>query len=198
MHAIGLIGPYRRGILSFAALRGLRTSLAKTCFLHRKFVSRRRSYCLLQLALFGILIQLSLYSSYYSCCLIICFNRTRSLPMSASNSAVSDPARAIKLARFLNSILYGDQSLKNFQNGVTFIEAICGQPDPPTCIEKVISSPHGLTSLQACMRFNAAPSFQNGPATKLIQYIQCPTLKIILGGNYLHRIILHIIEPPIF
>ena len=48
------------------------------------------------------------------------------------------------------------------------------------------------------MRFNAAPSFQNGPATKLIQYIQCPTLKIILGGNYLHQIVLHIVEPPIF
>ena len=48
------------------------------------------------------------------------------------------------------------------------------------------------------MRFNADPSFQNGPATKLIQYIQCPTLKIILGGNYLHQTVLHIVEPPIF
>ena len=48
------------------------------------------------------------------------------------------------------------------------------------------------------MRFNATPSFQNGPATKLIQYIQCPTLKIILGGNYLHQTVLHIVEPPIF
>ena len=48
------------------------------------------------------------------------------------------------------------------------------------------------------MRFDAAPSFQNGPATKLIQYIQCPTLKIILGGNYLHQTVLHIVEPPIF
>ena len=48
------------------------------------------------------------------------------------------------------------------------------------------------------MRFDATPSFQNGPATQLIKYIQCPTLKIILGGDYLHRIILHIVEPPFF
>lgn len=118
--------------------------------------------------------------------------------MSASSSAVSDPARATKLARFLDSILYGNQTLKTGSNGVLFIEALCAQPDPPTCIERVISSPHGLSSVQACMRFDDAPSFQNGPATNLIRYIQCPTLKIILGGNYLHQIILRIVEPPIF
>lgn len=48
------------------------------------------------------------------------------------------------------------------------------------------------------MRFNATSAFQNGPATNLIRYIQCPTLKIILGGDYLHQIILHIVEPPFF
>lgn len=94
--------------------------------------------------------------------------------------------------------MYGDQKLKTFQNAVLFIEALCGQPDPPTCIERVISSPHGLSSLQASMRFNASPSFHNGPATNLIRYIQCSTLKIILGGHYLHQVILHIVEPPIF
>ena len=118
--------------------------------------------------------------------------------MSTSSSTASDPVRASKLAKFLNTILYGDQKLKTLQNGVLFIEALCDQPDPPTCIERLISSPHGLSSLQASMRFNAASSFHNGPATKLIQYIQCPTLKIILGGDYLHRTISHIVEPPIF
>lgn len=118
--------------------------------------------------------------------------------MSASTSAISDPARATKLAKFFNSILYGDQTLKTAQNGVLFIESLCDQPDPPSCIEKVISSSHGLSSVQACIRFNAAPAFQNGPATNLIRYIQCPALKKILGGDYLHRVILHIVEPPIF
>ena len=118
--------------------------------------------------------------------------------MSASSSTISDPARASKLAKFFNSILFGDQNLKTFQNGVLFIEALCAQADPPTCIEKVISSPRGLASLQACMRFDAAPSFQNGPATKLIRYVQCPALKTILGGEYLRQIVLHIVEPPIF
>lgn len=111
---------------------------------------------------------------------------------------MTDPSRATRLARFLDSILFGSQALKTAQNGVLFIEALCGQPDPPTCIERVVSSPHGLSSVQASMRFNAAPSFQNGPATNLIRYLQCLTLKIILGGDYLHQTILHIVEPPIF
>lgn len=117
--------------------------------------------------------------------------------MSASSSTASDP-RATKLAKFLNSILYGDQNLKTPQNGNLFIEALCAQSDPPACIERVISSPRGLASVQACMRFNAATSFQNGPATCLIRYLQCPALKIILGGEYLRQIIKHIVEPPIF
>ena len=118
--------------------------------------------------------------------------------MSTSISTASDPNRATNLAKFFHSILHGNQTLKTSQKGSLFIEALCGQPDPPACIEKLISSPHGLSSLQTSMRFDAAPSFQNGPATKLIQYIQCPTLKIILGGDFLHTIIMHIVEPPIF
>ena len=120
------------------------------------------------------------------------------MPMSASSSAAGDPGRATYLAKFLNSILKGDQTLKTAQNGNLFIEALCGQPDPPTCIESVISSPNGLSSVQACMRFSASPSFQNGPATNLLRYIQSPTLKIILGGDYLRQTILRITEPPIF
>ena len=118
--------------------------------------------------------------------------------MSASTPVGSNPARATKLARLLDSILYGNRALKTVQDGLHFIESLCGQPDPPTCIERVISSPYGLSSVQACMRFDATLAFQNGPATDLIRYIQCPTLKIILGGDYLHQTILHIVEPPFF
>lgn len=118
--------------------------------------------------------------------------------MSASSSAAGAPGRATNLAKFLNSILKDGHTLKTAQNGILFIEALCGQPDPPTCIESVISSPNGLSSVQACMRFSASPSFQNGLATNLIRYIQSPTLKTILGGDYLRQTILHIVEPPIF
>lgn len=48
------------------------------------------------------------------------------------------------------------------------------------------------------MRFNAAPPFQNGAASELIRYIQCPALKIILEGDYLRKTVLNIVEPPIF
>lgn len=109
-----------------------------------------------------------------------------------------DSGRAIKLTGFFNSVLQGDQTLRTGQNGNLFIEALCGQPDPPTCIEKIIASPHGLSSVQTSMRFNASASFQNGPATKLLKYIQDPALKIILGGSYLEQLTVSIVEPPIF
>ena len=79
-----------------------------------------------------------------------------------------------------------------------FIEALCDQPDPPTCIEKVISSPEGLPAVQTCLRFNASASFHNGPATNLLRYIQDSELSIVLGGDYIHRVVSHIVKPPIF
>ena len=118
--------------------------------------------------------------------------------MMLATSTTSDSGRATKLSRFFNAVLRGDLPLRTSQNAVTFIEALCDQPDPPTTIEKIISSTAGLSSLRACLRLNASTAFQNGSATALLQYIQSPDLKIILGGDYLHRVIIHIVDPPIF
>ena len=118
--------------------------------------------------------------------------------MTTPSASSTDPSRVTKLAKFFNAIISGAQSLKTPKNGDLFLEALCDQPDAPTCIEKIISSQAGLSSIQTCLRFNASASFQNGPATALLRYVQCPSLKIIHGGNFLHRVILHVVEPPFF
>lgn len=48
------------------------------------------------------------------------------------------------------------------------------------------------------MRFDASPSFQNRSATDFLQYCQSPALRVIHGGDYLHQILLQVVEPPIF
>ncbi len=123
--------------------------------------------------------------------------------MQALNSSMTaiqagDSSRATKLSRFFNSVIHGERTLKNVKDGDLFIESLCGQSDPATGIEKVISQSQGLSSIQACMRLDVSARFLNGQATALLQYIQDPTLKAICGGDFLQRLILHIAEPPIF
>ena len=106
--------------------------------------------------------------------------------------------RDSKLSKFFNSVIRGERLLKGAKDGDLFIEALCGQPDPATSIEKILSQPQGLMSIQTCMRLDASPRFFNGPTTKILQYIQDPALKVICGGEFLQRIILQMVEPPIF
>lgn len=107
-------------------------------------------------------------------------------------------SREAKLARFFDSVVRGAQPLKTVQNGKLFIEALCVQPDPPTCVDKIVSSTAGMSAIQTAMRFDDTADFQNGPATSLLRYMQSPALKTIHAGKYLHLIILNLVEPPFF
>jgi len=80
--------------------------------------------------------------------------------MATSVTLPSDTGRAAKLTKFIDSVVRGVQALKAAHNGNLFIEALCVQLDPPTCIEKVVSSPVGLSALQTSLRFNCSVPFQ--------------------------------------
>jgi len=117
--------------------------------------------------------------------------------MSTSLSHPENPRGAL-LANFYRGVLSGKHTLQTPQNGNLFIEAVCSQTDPPTCVHEIISSQNGLPSVQACMRFSFSPVFLNGRATELLRYLQAPALKAICGGDLLHQVILCIVKPPIF
>ncbi len=117
--------------------------------------------------------------------------------MSSSSPAVPS-ARTTKLAKFFNSTLHGDQPLKTARQAELFIEALCDQPDPPTCINRVVSSSAGLSAVQSSLRFDSSASFFNGPAAALIRYMQDPGLKLILGGDFVRQVTQVMVEPPIF
>lgn len=117
--------------------------------------------------------------------------------MSASLSHPESPRGAL-LANYYRGVLSGKHILQTSQNGNLFIEAICAQADPPTCVHEIISSHNGLPPVQACMRFSISPIFINGRATELLRYLQAPALKTICGGDLLREVVLRIVKPPIF
>lgn len=116
----------------------------------------------------------------------------------SSSSHATPSARTARLAKLFTLVLRGDQPLESAKQAELFIEALSDQPDPPTCIEKIISSPAGLSAVQSSLRFDPSVSFHNGSATVLIRYFQDPGLKTILGGDYVRRVTQAMVEPPIF
>lgn len=109
----------------------------------------------------------------------------------------SNNPRLAKLNKVFNSILFGKVALRT-DNAKHFLEAICAQPDAATCLDKLIASKSGLTALQQAMHSERSTKFFNNHASDLLAFLQAPHLKIINGGDYLHDIVLKIVDPPIF
>ncbi|EKD17579.1 NFX1-type zinc finger-containing protein 1 [Drepanopeziza brunnea f. sp. 'multigermtubi' MB_m1] len=116
---------------------------------------------------------------------------------SLDQSDQSDP-RIIRLSKFFNDVLYGRRALNSSRDGKLFLEALCVQADPAVCAHKLLSSPSGVKSLQASMRFDTSPAFLNDHALPLLLYLQDPSLKAIDSGSVLSKLLLSIVEPPFF
>lgn len=111
---------------------------------------------------------------------------------------MADDQRIAKLSRFFNQVCHGERALSTSRDGRLFLEALCAQSEPPKCAHKLISSPSGISSLQAAVRFDQSASFMNGEATELLRYFQDPTLKPIGSGSILTRLLLPLVDPPFF
>lgn len=110
---------------------------------------------------------------------------------------MADNPRAARLKKLLDSIIHAKAQLTK-HNTATFLEAVCAQPDPASCVHKIIASTNGLDAIQNAMRYDLSVPFLNGPATSLLAYIQVPELASIGGGTFLHHVLLKIVDPPIF
>ena len=113
-------------------------------------------------------------------------------------SSGSDDARTAKLSAFFNRVIHDQRKLSTARDGKLFIESICAQSDPPTCAHKLLSSPSGLSSLQASVRFDTSVTFCNEEAVSLLHYLQTPSLKAIGSGSFLAQLLLSMVEPPFF
>jgi hypothetical protein len=113
-------------------------------------------------------------------------------------SSSSDDPRVTRLSVFFNKVLYGPRTLSTARDGKLFIEAMCVQADPATCAHKLLSSPSGLSALQASVRFDTSVTFLNENAVPLLRYLQTPSLKAIGSGSVLAQLLLSMVEPPFF
>lgn len=114
------------------------------------------------------------------------------------STSSSDAARVTKLTGFFHGVLHGQRKLLTARDGKLFIEAICVQADPATCSHKILSSPNGLSALQASVRFDTSVTFLNNDAVPLLRYLQSPSLKAIGNGSVLRQLLLSMVEPPFF
>lgn len=113
-------------------------------------------------------------------------------------SSSSDDPRVTKLSALFNKVIYGQRTLSTARDGKLFIEAMCVQADPATCAHKLLSSPYGLSALQASVRFDTSVAFLNEDAVPLLRYLQTSSLKAIGSGSVLAQLLLSMVEPPFF
>jgi hypothetical protein len=95
-------------------------------------------------------------------------------------------ARSSRLRNLFAKVLSGKQGITD-ANTSLFLEAICDQSDPATCIQRLINSGHGFLALQSALRINTSSTFLNGPLPSFLRYLQAPELKSICGGDVLRR-----------
>ncbi|KAJ8587343.1 hypothetical protein M405DRAFT_741994, partial [Rhizopogon salebrosus TDB-379] len=100
--------------------------------------------------------------------------------------------RTAQLDKRFNDILRGKVPANT--NYSLFLEAICAQQDPATCINNIVGSPSGSSAVQAAMRHNTATSFLNGTATTLLVYL----FRATDLGDVLDHLLTAIVDPPIF
>ena len=108
-----------------------------------------------------------------------------------------DKVKTAKLNKLFGAIISGKQLL-NPQNNALFLEALCTSPDPAGCIDSIINSQKGLSSLQSSLRMDISPPFLNDTAAKVLQAIAAPEVSMIANGTYVQKVVMAIVEPPIF
>ncbi|KAG2151638.1 P-loop containing nucleoside triphosphate hydrolase protein [Suillus bovinus] len=101
--------------------------------------------------------------------------------------------RQAQLEKRFNDILQG-RVTADARSYAHFLEAICAQQDPATCINKIVESPHGSSAVQAAMRHNTTSQFLNGSATTLLLYL----FRATDLGDVLDHLLTAIVNPPIF
>lgn len=106
--------------------------------------------------------------------------------------------RAAGLTKLFNAVIYGRRELKSAADGNRFLEALCSQEDASKCVECLIAAPAGLSAVAKAFRFSRESAFLNGPASSVLLHLSQPSIKQLQSGQFLHRVLEQIVEPPTF
>ena len=102
------------------------------------------------------------------------------------------------LTKFFNAIIHGHRELKSLADGNRFLEALYTQEDAFKSVESLIAAPKGLNSIAKAFRFSRDSAFLNGPSTKTLLHLSHPSLKQLYNGQFLHRVLEQLVQPPTF
>lgn len=106
--------------------------------------------------------------------------------------------RAAGLTKLFHAVIHGHRELKSIADSNRFLEAITNQDDPSKCVECLIAAPVGLSAIAKAFRFSNDIAFLNGPATTVILYLSQPSIKQLHGGQFQHRVLEKLVQPPTF
>jgi hypothetical protein len=106
--------------------------------------------------------------------------------------------RAAGLTKLFNAVIFGHRDLKSAADANRFLEALCAQEDVSKCVEQLIAAPNALGAIAKAFRFSANATFINGHATSVLHHLAQPSVKQLYAGQFLHRILEQIVEPPTF
>ncbi|KAF8065347.1 P-loop containing nucleoside triphosphate hydrolase protein [Lyophyllum atratum] len=106
--------------------------------------------------------------------------------------------RSVRLNRLLETVLNGKIKLETGAICKQFLEAIYSNPDPPMCVERLIESPHGLSSIRAAISTDTSIDGLNDHAVKFLSCLQAPAIKTLCGGQVLIRVLNFISGSPTF
>jgi hypothetical protein len=118
------------------------------------------------------------------------------LPKMADQEAVAK--RVEGLTRLFNAVIFGRRELKSAADANRFLESLCAQEDASKCVEQLIAAPNALDAVARAFRFSANSSFMNGPAASILHYLAHPSVKQLYAGQFLHRVLERIVDPPTF
>jgi hypothetical protein len=103
---------------------------------------------------------------------------------------------ATRLSKLFNDVIYDKTKLAK-RTYHPFLEAVYTHTDPPTCLDKLISSKSGIPALLEAIRHDPTPAFFTGDAARLLEFLAAPELKKISSGKSLATLLKAIVEPPI-
>ena len=105
----------------------------------------------------------------------------------------------LRKKRLFDAICRNKETLTEY-NAFQFLEGFCSEleGDVVGCINKVITTDAGLSSLQKAMRVKLLPEFFNNQAAAVLTYLQAPDLKIMNEGVLLKKVLVKIVDPPFF
>ncbi|KAG8829275.1 hypothetical protein FRC17_006845 [Serendipita sp. 399] len=109
----------------------------------------------------------------------------------------SSEIRTAGLNKIFHAIIKGEQAVTP-KTAPRFLESIYTQNDRPACLHRLISAPNGLSLLQRSMWCDLSPTFCNGHAAKLLDYLSSPDILALGAGSMLRDILKAMVEPPIF